>query len=95
MRNRFKVTDPGLLRWQLETQQVRFRPDHDEYCGLFALLKAGASQIQEPERFGFLVTVPWRESGLRDLLEQVDREFWELSVAHHERYLATADLFSS
>jgi predicted Fe-S protein YdhL (DUF1289 family) len=95
MRNRFKVTDPGLLRWQLETQQVRFRPDHDEYCGLFSLLKAGASQIQEPKRFGFLVTVPWRESGLRDLLEQVDREFWELSVAHHERYLATADLFSS
>ena len=95
MRNRFKVTDPGLLRWQLETQQVRFRADHDEYCGLFALLKAGASQIQEPERFGFLVTVPWRESGLRDLLEQVDREFWELSVAHHDRYLAPADLFSS
>ncbi|MEK9928559.1 MAG: DUF1289 domain-containing protein [Halieaceae bacterium] len=95
MRNRFEVTDPGLLRWQLETQQVRFRADHDEYCGLFALLKAGASQIQEPERFGFLVTVPWRESGLRELLEQVDREFWELSVAHHERYLATADLFSS
>ena len=46
-------------------------------------------------RFGFLVTVPWREGGLRELLEQVDREFWELSVAHHERYLATADLFYS
>lgn len=95
MRNRFEVTDPGLLRWQLETQQIRFRAEHDEYCGLFSLLKAGASQIKEPERYGFSVLVACPESGLRELMEQVDREFWELSVAHHERYLATPDLFCS
>jgi predicted Fe-S protein YdhL (DUF1289 family) len=94
MQNKFTVTDSGLLRWQLETQQVRFNPMHDQYCGLFALLKAGASQISDTDAFGFSVHAPWRSHSLRELFEMVDYEFWSLSDAHHERYLATADLFS-
>lgn len=95
MQNKFVVTDPGLLRWQLQTQQIRFNPAHDQYCGLFALLKAGASQIQAPETFGFSVHLPWRDSTLTALRELVDQEFWSLSDAHHQRYLATPDLFES
>lgn len=95
MQNKFVVTDPGLLRWQLQTQQIRFNPAHDQYCGLFALLKAGASQIQEPDAFGFSVHLPWRDSTLTALRELVDQEFWSLSDAHHQRYLATPDLFES
>lgn len=94
MQNRFVVTDAGLLRWQLEVQQVRHNPEHDEYCGLFALLKAGASQIQDPSVFGFAVHLDYRGVSLTELREAVDRDFWELSVAHHERYLATPDLFT-
>lgn len=93
MQNKFVVTDSGLLRWQLETQQVRFNPMHDQYCGLFALLKAGASQISDPGAFGFSIHLPWRSQSLRALCELVDQEFWALSDAHHERYLATPDLF--
>ncbi len=93
MQNKFVVTDSGLLRWQLETQQVRFNPVHDQYCGLFALLKAGASQIEDTESFGFAVHLTWRSHSLRALREMVDHEFWSLSDAHYERYLATPDLF--
>ena len=60
VQNKFVVTDAGLLRWQLETQQVRFNPVHDQYCGLFALLKAGASQIVDPQAVGFSVQSPCR-----------------------------------
>ena len=95
MQNKFVVTDPGLLRWQLQTQQIRFNPAHDQYCGLFALLKAGASQIKEPEAFGFSIHLLWRNSSLTTLRESVDQEFWSLSDAHHQRYLATQDLFES
>ncbi|MDG1771434.1 MAG: DUF1289 domain-containing protein [Luminiphilus sp.] len=95
MQNKFVVTDPGLLRWQLQTQQIRFNPAHDQYCGLFALLKAGASQIKEPEAFGFSIHLLWRNSSLTALRESVDQEFWSLSDAHHQRYLATPDLFES
>lgn len=93
MRNRFEVIDAGLLRWQLEVQQVRHNPDHDDYCCLFALLKAGAGQIKDPTKFGFRARVPLADTSLLALREQVDREFYELSVAHYERYLATPDMF--
>ncbi len=95
MRNRFVVTDSSLLDWQLQVQQVRFNPAHDSYGRLFALLKAGASQIQSPEKYGFSIHLKWRDQSLLALREEVDREFWSLSVAHYERYLATPDLFTA
>jgi len=88
-----EIVDPQLLRWQLEVQQVRFNEQHDEYCWLFALLKAGASQISDTEQYGFRRRAV---AGLRPLVElrdEIDRAFWALSEAHHERYIATADLF--
>lgn len=95
MQQRFVVTDPNLLRWQLDVQQVRFNPLHDEYCWLFALLKAGAGQISDPNKYGFSVHLDHRQHTLLELREQVDKAHWELSVAHYERYLATPDLFGA
>lgn len=95
MRNRFVVTDTALLDWQLQVQQVRYSSSHDAYGRLFALLKAGATQIQSPEKYGFSVHLNYRGQSLLALREDVDREFWALSVAHFERYLATPDMFAS
>lgn len=94
MQNKFVVVDPRLLAWQMDVQQVRYNPEHDPYCWLFALLKAGASQIDDPDKFGFSIHLDSRRYSLIELREQVDREFWELSVAHFDRYLATPDLFT-
>ncbi len=94
MQQKFKVEDPDLLRWQLDVQQVRFNRQHDEYCWLFALLKAGATQIRDPAKYGFRIQGARQTDSLLELREQVDRAWWELSVAHYERYLATPDLFN-
>ncbi len=94
MQNKFVVVDRQLLYWQLDVQQIRHNREHDEYCSLFALLKAGASQINDTSQYGFSVHLAWREESLVALREQVDREMWELSMAHYERYLATPDLFA-
>jgi len=51
--NKFRITDLKLLTWQLEVQKIRYQADHDPYCHVFVLLKAGATQITEPEQFGF------------------------------------------
>ena len=42
--NKLQVTDAALLKWQLDVQQVRYNPLHDEFCWVFSLLKAGAKQ---------------------------------------------------
>ncbi len=93
--NRFRVTDAALLAWQLQTQQVRHNPDHDPHCWIFALLKAGAGQIDDCSRFGFAVLAPYRERDLAELREEVDAEYYALSSAHYERYHLSPDLFGS
>jgi predicted Fe-S protein YdhL (DUF1289 family) len=92
--NHLEIVDEGLLRWQLEVQQVRFNPQHDAYCGLFSLLKAGASQITDSEKFGFRRRPAFAMDDLVTIREQIDQAFWVLSTAHYERYLATPDLFA-
>lgn len=94
MANKFVVMDKELLAWQMQVQQIRHNDEHDEYCWLFALLKAGASQIKEPEKYGFSVHLEWRDKTLLELRELVDHEYWVLSTAHYDRYQATADLFN-
>ncbi|AQA18719.1 DUF1289 domain-containing protein [Halioglobus japonicus] len=91
--NKLQVTDKALLKWQLEVQNVRFTEHHDEYCWLFSLLKAGAGQIETPQDFGFEVNLPWRETPLPVLRDQIDAEFLLLSQAHYDRYIAVPDLF--
>ncbi len=93
VQNRFRVIDRALLAWQLQTQQVRHNPDHDPHCWVFALLKAGAGQIENPREFGFEVDLRYREVPLVELREQIDAECFALSSAHYERYYLGPDLF--
>ena len=92
--NKLTVTDPKLLAWQLDVQQVRHNPDHDEYCWVFALMKAGAGQITDPAEFGFSIDLRHRALPIAELRDMIDREFYILSEAHYERYIRTPDLFA-
>ena len=91
--NKLQVTDKALLRWQLEVQQIPFTEQHDEYCWVFALLKAGAGQIENSLDYGFEVDLQFRDMSLLEFREQIDQEFYILSEAHYERYMLTPDLF--
>ena len=91
--NKLRVTDPSLLRWQLQVQQVRYTEHHDEYCWVFSLLKAGAGQIDHTPDFGFEVDIPYRDMSLVALRDLIDAEFYILSEAHYERYIKAPDLF--
>lgn len=94
VRNKLRVVDRPLLQWQLQVQQLRYNPEHDEYCWVFSLLKAGAGQIQRPADFGFELEAEYRDMPLIELREQIDREFYILSEAHYDRYMRTPDLFA-
>ena len=87
------VIDRDLLKWQLDTQLVRYHDEHDEYCWLFQLLKAGASQIGDPSQYGFRVHPAWLDLTLMELRDTIDEDLWVLSTAHYDCYLATPDLF--
>ena len=94
VRNKLRVTDRALLAWQLEVQQIRHVPHHGEYCWVFSLLKAGASQIENTSEYGFEVDLRYRDWPLEELRERIDTEFYTLSCAHYDRYMAVPDLFA-
>ena len=91
--NKLRVVDTKLLEWQLGVQQIAFTKSHDEYCWAYSLIKAGASQIQEPVEYGFELDIRYRDMPLVDLKELIDQEFFTLSQAHYDRYMLTPDLF--
>ena len=84
--NKLRIVDQKLLDWQLSVQKIRHQAHHDPYCHLFALLKAGATQIAQPEQYGFEVMPSCRGMTLVALRDQIDEEFWVLSAAHYDRY---------
>ncbi len=93
VRNKLKVLDPDLLQWQLQVQQIAYNSSHDEYCWAYSLIKAGASQIDDPASYGFQVDIKYRDIALTPLRDMIDDEFFTLSQAHYDRYMLTPDLF--
>ena len=85
---RFEILDEAVLHEQIRHQQVRFNEDRDPHCWIFDLLKAGASQIREPAHYGLRVRPEWRAYSLSELRDQIDHDYYELSCAHYERYIA-------
>jgi len=94
VRNKLRVTDKDLLQWQLNVQQISYVVHHDEYCWAYSLLKAGASQIEKPANYGLELDIHYRDLPLKRLRELLDQEFFTLSQAHYDRYIAVPDLFS-
>ena len=91
--NKLRVIDAELLKWQMDTQNVRFVAYHDAYCWVFSLLKAGAGQITNAQDYGFELDLRFRQMSLVELRDLIDQEFFMLSEAHYERYMMTPDLF--
>ena len=92
--NKLQITDSALLQWQLQVQQVEYVAHYDEFCWVYSLIKAGASQIEDTVDYGFEIDLAFRHLSLAELRELVDREFYILSEAHYDRYMVTPDLFS-
>lgn len=85
---KIRVVNEPLLRQQIEHQRIRYNPDHNSYCWVFDLLKAGASQIDDLGRFGCELNAEWRGRSLRELKSAIDADFFTLSCAHYDRYFA-------
>jgi predicted Fe-S protein YdhL (DUF1289 family) len=84
------IDDEKLLAHQLKVQPVDFPAHRNLHCQLFELIKAGASQITDTRLFGFSVRAEFQSIGLKKLYEQMDQEFYALSVGHYQRYFRLA-----
>lgn len=85
---KLEVFDPQLLRRQLEQRQIRFVVRQSPYCWAYQLIARGARMIQQVEAYGIALLPEFRDSELPELRDAIDREFFLLSEAHYQRYIA-------
>jgi predicted Fe-S protein YdhL (DUF1289 family) len=88
MSDKFLITNQSLLEKQLQHQQIRYHAYKPPMVWLLDLLRAGAGQIENPAEFGFVVQSGYALYSLLQLREMIDQEFYQLSEAHYDRYVA-------
>ncbi|QDH65142.1 DUF1289 domain-containing protein [Pseudomonas azotoformans] len=88
MASKLEVFDPQRLRQQLEDRKIRFMPHQSPYCWAYQLIARGARVISRLDAYGLALLPEFRERSLADLRDAIDREFFLLSEAHYERYIA-------
>lgn len=84
--NKLVIIDEERLKWQLQVQPVNISKHRNLFCQAYELVKAGPSQIRNLEDFGLKLTLEAKGLPLKQVCEDIDREFYALSVAHYERY---------
>jgi len=90
--SKLQVVDADLLEQRLQSQQLSYPENRDVYCWAYCLLKAGASQIDDPAAYGLMIDAQFREVALSDLRQLIDDEYYILSDAYYERYLSAAEI---
>lgn len=88
MADKFHIANQSLLEEQLKLQQIRYLPYKPPMVWLFALLRAGAGQIKNTMDFGFTIQAAYERYDLLQLRDMIDQEFFQLSEAHYDRYVA-------
>jgi len=86
---RLELIDIFRLRRAVEAYRlVDIAADRNPYCQIQELLQAAASRIQTPEGCGFRLRPDYSQKSLAAVRDDIDQEFWQLSQAHFDRYVA-------
>lgn len=88
MTAKLEVFDSQRLRQQLEQRKIRYVAHQSEYCWAYQLIARGARVIRELEAYGLALLPEFRDWELPELRDAIDTEFFLLSEAHYQRYIA-------
>ena len=88
MAAKLEVFDASRLREQLDHRKIRYLSEQSEYCWAYQLIARGARQINQLDAYGMTLLPEFRDWELPQLRDAIDREFFLLSEAHYERYIA-------
>ncbi len=88
MTAKLEVFDVQRLRQQLEQRKIRYVAHQSEYCWAYQLIARGARVIRELEAYGLVLLPEFRDWELPELRDAIDTEFFLLSEAHYQRYIA-------
>ena len=87
LQDRFKIHDSDLLQIKLKENAISYNNSMDPLTWIFDLLRAAGSQNLDLEQFGITSLKNYDPMKIRD---EVNKEFLDLSEAHHQRYFKKA-----
>lgn len=92
--SKLEVYNESLLLEQIQHQQIRYNPDQNAYCWVNDLLRAGASQLGDIGIYGLRRRRKWEGASLVAIKDAIDQDYYTLSCAHYERYIAPGEVFA-
>lgn len=87
LQDRFKIHDSDLLQIKLKENAISYNNSMDPLTWIFDLLRAAGSQNLDLEQFGITSLKNYDPMKIRD---EINKEFLDLSEAHHQRYFKKA-----
>ena len=87
LQEKFEIIDAEKFKEFLRDAKILFNQELSPICWIFDLLRASSHDDLNLESFGISVTEQFSDHSLLELKDMINREFFDLSVAHYDRYI--------
>ncbi|MAA92597.1 MAG: hypothetical protein CMQ57_03625 [Gammaproteobacteria bacterium] len=87
LEEKFTVINPDAFKEALLQAKIRFNQDLQPICWIFDLFRSLNAENLNLEDFSLKVKKDFISTPVPQLKEDVNKEFYELSLAHYQRYI--------
>ena len=87
LEEKFLVADIDKFKVALNQSKIRFNQDLEAICWVFDLFRSLNTEDLNLKDFGLAIQKEFANIPLPQLKEDVNKEFYELSLAHYQRYI--------
>ena len=87
LEDKFTIIDPEKLRNKLKDANISFNQELDPLCWVFDLFRTFTIEDIDLEEVGIALKGEFSSMALSKIKEDINKEFFELSLAHYERYI--------
>ena len=88
LKEKSSIFDAGMLAEQLQAYSINFNDSLDPLSWIFDLLRASGSQDLDIAKFGISINSGYSHYSLGELKDLINKELFELSQAHYDRYFS-------
>ena len=87
LEDKFTIIDPEKLKNKLKDANISFNQELDPLCWVFDLFRTFTIEDIDLEEVGIALKGEFSNMPLSKIKEDINKEFFELSLAHYERYI--------
>ena len=85
--DKFSIIDEQLLRKSLDDAKIMYNDKLEPICWLFDLFRALSQESLKLSALGIALKPSYSKHSISELKELINKEFFELSTAHYQRYI--------